>query len=213
MNECGEKHYCKRAFDAFRNEEERFKMKVKKSKLFLDFLKIGTFTYGGGWSIVSQMQKLYVEKRNWLSSEELMDLTSVGRSLPGIMIVNVSMLFGYRLAGYLGGLACVLGIALPPMAILSIITCFYSIFQSSAIVAAAMSGLRAAVVPVIAYAAATMTKSSMKNIPCAFATLISFVAYYFFNLSCICIIIIGIASGFIISEYYERKGRESDGTV
>lgn len=186
-------------------------MKVKKSNLFLDFFKIGAFTYGGGWSIVSQMQKLYVEKRNWLSPEELMDLTSVGRSLPGIMIVNVSMLFGYRMAGYLGGLVCIIGITLPPIVTLSIITYFYTIFKSSAFVAAAMSGLRAAIVPVIAYAAATMTKSSLKNIPCVLVAFVAFAAYFFLNLSCVWVIAIGAVCGFAISEYYERNGRGCNG--
>lgn len=77
--------------------------------LFVQFMKFGCFTFGGGWSIVAQMQQLYVEQRHTITNEELLDLTSVGRSLPGTMIGNVAMLFGYRMAGFLGGLACVVG--------------------------------------------------------------------------------------------------------
>ena len=74
--------------------------------LFFQFMKFGLFTFGGGWSIVAQMQKLYVEQEKVITSEELLDLTSVGRSLPGTMIGNVAMLYGYRVAGVAGGMAC-----------------------------------------------------------------------------------------------------------
>ena len=73
--------------------------------IFLTFLKFGCFTFGGGWSIIAQMQKLYVEQEHTITSEELLDLTSVGRSLPGTMIGNVAMLYGYRVAGIAGGMA------------------------------------------------------------------------------------------------------------
>ena len=71
--------------------------------LFFQFMKFGLFTFGGGWSIVAQMQKLYVEQEKVITSEELLDLTSVGRSLPGTMIGNVAMLYGYRVAGVAAG--------------------------------------------------------------------------------------------------------------
>ena len=73
--------------------------------LFFQFMKFGLFTFGGGWSIVAQMQKLYVEQEKVITSEELLDLTSVGRSLPGTMIGNVAMLYGYRVAGVAGGVS------------------------------------------------------------------------------------------------------------
>ena len=60
-------------------------------ELFLYFFKIGFYTFGGGWSIVAQIQQEYVQKKGWITDEELLDITSVGRSLPGLMIGNVSM--------------------------------------------------------------------------------------------------------------------------
>ena len=75
--------------------------------LFFQFMKFGLFTFGGGWSIVAQMQKLYVEQEKVITSEELLDLTSVGRSLPGTMIGNVAVLYGYRVAGVAGGIRAV----------------------------------------------------------------------------------------------------------
>ena len=69
-------------------------------ELFLYFFKIGFYTFGGGWSIVAQIQQEYVQKKGWITDEELLDITSVGRSLPGLMIGNVSYLFGYHVAGF-----------------------------------------------------------------------------------------------------------------
>ena len=99
------------------------KEKLKKIwEVFTYFFRISWFTFGGGWSIVAQMQKDYVEKKGELTDEELLDIVSVGRSLPGTMIGNVAYLFGYRQAGILGGVLSVVGMVLPPMIILSVLT-------------------------------------------------------------------------------------------
>ena len=71
----------------------------KALTLFRQFFQFGCFTFGGGWSIVAQMQKLYVEREKTITSQELLDITSVGRSLPGTMIGNVAFLYGYRVGG------------------------------------------------------------------------------------------------------------------
>ena len=71
-------------------------------ELFLYFFKIGFYTFGGGWSIIAQIQQEYVQKKGWITDEDLLDITSVGRSLPGLMIGNVSYLFGYHVAGFPG---------------------------------------------------------------------------------------------------------------
>ena len=78
-------------------------------EIFKTVLKFGCFTFGGGWSIVAQIQKEYLEKKHWITDEELLDFTSVGRSTPGLMIGNASVLFGYHVAGVsgAGGMRCV----------------------------------------------------------------------------------------------------------
>ena len=86
----------------------------KAPVLFGQFFKFGCFTFGGGWSIIAQMQKLYVEQENTMTSEELLDITSVGRSLPGTMIGNVALLYGYHTGGVICGLACLFFDGAPP---------------------------------------------------------------------------------------------------
>ena len=125
------------------------KQRSRLPDLFINFLKFGCFTFGGGWSIVAQIQKEYVEKKHWITDEELLDFTSVGRSIPGLMIGNASVLFGHHVAGIPGALLALLGIVLPPFAIMIAVTFIYGLVKDNAYVSYAMMGVRAAVVPII----------------------------------------------------------------
>lgn len=98
---------------------------LKSMDLFLYFAKIGCFTFGGGWSIIAQMQEEFINKRHTLTEEELLDITSVAKSLPGIMITNISVIFGYRTAGIPGAVMATLGMATPSVAILTVVTMLY----------------------------------------------------------------------------------------
>ena len=181
-------------------------------ELFVQFMKFGLFTFGGGWSIVAQMQKLYVEERHTITAEELLDLTSVGRSVPGTMIGNVAVLYGYRVAGIWGSLACVFGMILPPMGVLVVITHFYTLFQENLWVAAAMKGIRAAVVPIMISAVVGMVGSAFKYPPCFAVMLLVIALYLLFNVNCVYLVILGAVCGMVIAEIYERKGEKKHGT-
>lgn len=175
--------------------------------MFLEFAKFGCFTFGGGWSIIAQMQQLYVEKRKEITSQELLDLTSVAKSLPGTMIANVAMLYGYRVGGLWGGLAAVFGMILPPLAVIVAISYFYAAFRANPWASAAMEGMQAAVVPIIFSAAINLVKGSMPYPPCVLLLLISVAAYLFTDLNPILLVILGVVLGLVIGSYYERRKR------
>ena len=179
------------------------------AKLYLQFLKFGAFTFGGGWSIVAQMKELYVEHEHSLTDEELLDITSIGRSLPGTMIGNIAMFYGHRIAGFWGGVACMFGMITVPMIILLLITTFYTAFQSNVWVAAAMKGVRAAVAPVILSALMGMVKSAFKLPPCIVVGIGMFGLYYFLRVSPIMLVVIGAVLGLTICEFYERRDRKN----
>ena len=128
--------------------------------IFAYFIKIGSFTFGSGWSILAQMEQEFVDKRRWLTKQELLELVAVGKSLPGIMITNITMLFGYQMAGVLGGVLAVLGIALPAVVVLSLVTLAYDAIKSNYWVWAALQGVQCAVVPIIGGAAISLGKES-----------------------------------------------------
>ena len=121
------------------------------------------------------------------------------------MIANVAMLYGYRAGGPIGGFLCVFGMVFPPMVILIAISFFYRTFRSSYWVMAAMEGMQAAVVPIIAGAALGMVKGSVTYSPCALVVLASFVLYIFFQVNAVYLVIMGVAAGLLIGEYYARK--------
>ena len=181
--------------------------------LLRDFMRFGLFTFGGGWSIIAQMRQLYVEKDGVMTSEELLDLTSVAKSLPGTMIANVAMLYGYRVAGLAGGMVAVLGMVIPPMAVLIVISFFYNAFRTNYWVAAAMEGMQAAVVPIIASAAVGLVNGSVKYPPCAVVAVVCFALYVFLSVNAVVLVLLGIVSGLLIGEYYERKEDKPHGSA
>lgn len=173
--------------------------------LLLEFMRFGLFTFGGGWSIIAQMQQLYVEKKKILTSEELLDMISVAKSIPGIMIANVAMLFGYRAMGLTGGMICVLGMCLPPMVVLIVISFFYDAFRENYWVNAAMLGMQAAVVPIIANAAVNLVRGSVKYPPCVLVVAASVALYLFVEINPVFLVVLGVFAGLAIGSYYERK--------
>lgn len=130
---------------------------------FLLLFKIGLFTFGGGWSIVAQLQREFVDKRGWISKEDLLDIVSVGRSFPGIMVINIAVMFGYHVGGVPLGVIAAVGVAAPSVAVLSVVTVFYEQFRRNIYIARAMVGVRAAVVPIILSAAAGLRSIAIQE--------------------------------------------------
>ena len=174
--------------------------------LFLYFFKVGFYTFGGGWSIIAQLQQEYVQKRHWITDEELLDITSVGRSLPGLMVGNVTYLFGYHAAGFPGALACLLGITLPSLIVLTAVTWCYGMVKDNLYVSRAMTGICAAVVPIIASAALKLRKAALADSSGIFFLLLAFVLYFFFGISCILIVLISGLLGWLLCLWRTRKG-------
>lgn len=173
--------------------------------LLWDFIKFGCFTFGGGLSIVSQMQQLYVEKQKALTAEELVDLTSVAKSLPGAMVANVAMLYGYRAGGLAGGFLCVFGMCIPPMLILIAISFGYAAFRANYWVSAAMEGIQVAVPAIIATACLGLFKGSIRDWTGVVITAAAAAAYLLLNVSILWLIFFGIVCGLVIGEVRERR--------
>ena len=174
--------------------------------ILLTFLKFGCFTFGGGWSIIAQIQKEYVEKKKWITDEELLDFTAVGRSVPGLMIGNVSVLFGYQAAGVTGALAALFGMIIPPFIIMIGVTFLYNMFKDNVYVASAMVGVRAAVAPIIVSALIKLYKSGMKDVFCYIVAISAFVLSLFFGLNNVIIVISGAFAGLLYMEVKSRNG-------
>ena len=184
---------------------DEMKEKLKRAlRLFLFFIKIGCFTFGGGWSILAQMQREFCEKREWLTKEELMDITSVGRSVPGIMITNITVIFGYHVGGVLCAVAAVIGVALPSVAILGLITPVYERVRDSELIAHALTGIRAAVIPIILFAAADLRKTALRDAAAYVIAAAALALCLFVKMRNVLIVLCGAAAGLIIMEVRSR---------
>ena len=122
-------------------------MKSKINKL----LSLFTTTFvisastSGGYAIVGMIKDTFVNKKKWLSEEEMMDLLAIGQSTPGPIAINTSILVGYRVAGLLGAIVTMLGTTLPPLIIMSIVAFFYEQFKDIQIIRHFMHGMQAGV--------------------------------------------------------------------
>ena len=173
--------------------------------IFKTFFVIGCFTFGGGWSIVAQIQKEYVENKHWITDEELLDFTSVGRSTPGLMIGNASVLFGYHAAGVPGALAALFGIVIPPIVIMLGVVALYDLVKDNLYVARAMIGVRAAVAPIILSALVKLLKSGLKDLFCYAVAACAFCLCRFTTMNNVLIVVLGAAAGLVYQEVRSRR--------
>ena len=102
-----------------------------------------------------------MDRRGWIEEEDLIDFLSLGRSFPGIMIINTSVIFGYTVAGFWGAVLAAFGLSLPALISIAVVTYFYSAIKSNVIVARALSGVRCAVIPIILGAALRLREKSL----------------------------------------------------
>ena len=164
--------------------------KNKYWQLFLSTFKLSACTFGGGFVIIPLMRERFVKELHWIEEEEMLDLTAIAQSSPGSIAINASILVGYNVAGIPGALITVVGAALPPLIIISIISSFYQAFRSNKYVSMAMAGMLAGVAAVIFDVVINMAWPILKKkrlLPIA-VMLAAFVATRFFSVNIILII-------------------------
>lgn len=131
--------------------------------LFLTFAKIGAFTFGGGYAMISLIDKECVENKKWITSDELMEITVIAESTLGPIAINLATYAGYKMAGGMGAAAATLGMILPSFLIIWLISTFMENLLSIEAVAKAFKGIRIAVAVLIIKAALKIIKSMLKK--------------------------------------------------
>lgn len=131
-------------------------------KLFTSFFKIGAFTFGGGWAMISIIEKEIVDKNGWIEREEFLDLLAVAQSLPGILAVNIAVAVGDKLKGMKGAVAAALGTILPSFMIILAIAIFLTpdLIKNNETLSAIFKGIRPAVVALIIAPVISSAKSA-----------------------------------------------------
>ena len=131
--------------------------------LFLTFAKIGLFTFGGGYAMISMIEHNCVELKGWITHDEMMNVTVIAESTPGPIAINCATFTGYKKAGFIGALAATLGIVVPSFIVIYLISIFLDNFLELTIIANAFKGIKIAVGILILDAAITMIKKMPKK--------------------------------------------------
>lgn len=159
--------------------------KSSLSELALTFMKIGFFTFGGGYAMISMIEHTCVEEKEWITHDDMMNVTVIAESTPGPIAINCATFVGYQQAGFIGALVATLGFVFPSFLVIFAISSFLDNFLEIALFANAFKGIKIGVGLLILDAAMTMIKKMPKkplprNIMCA-----SFVAMMVINITAI----------------------------
>lgn len=150
--------------------------------LCLTFAKIGSFTFGGGYAMISMIENICVEKKQWITHDDMMNVTVIAESTPGPIAINCATFIGYRQKGLPGALFATLGIILPSFIIIYLISMLLDNFLEIALIANAFKGIKIAVGILILEAAITMIKKMQKK-PVPIAIMLgSFIAMLCINI-------------------------------
>lgn len=172
--------------------------------LYFSFAKIGTFTIGGGLAMMPMMQSELIEKRKWITDEELIDYYAVGQSTPGIVAVNVATFVGYKQMGIIGGVFATLGMVTPSLVIIMILASLINSINDFPIIQKALKGINVAVAALLTSTIINFMKKTIKKFTNAIFMMISFLLVFVLKLPSFWIILFALLIGVVLT-YKEKK--------
>ena len=167
-------------------------------KILFAFLKIGAFSFGGGYAVVSFIQKEIIQNKGWLDVKEFVDIVAIAEMTPGPIAVNSSTYVGYKVAGFPGALIGTLGVLLVPTVLALIASVYFNKFKHQEWVKWILKGIRPAVLGIIAAACFTIGKVSFTDYKSIVIGILIFFGVYKFKLNPILAIIISGGLGLIL---------------
>lgn len=177
-------------------------------ELLISFIKIGFLTIGGGYVMLPMMQSELIEKKHWITEEELLDYYAVGQSTPGIIAVNVATFVGYKKAGITGGIVATLGIISPSLIIITALAGVIQSIDQYPNVQKAMSGINVAVCALITDATLNFIKKGVKNFVTLLVLLASFLLIYYVKVPSY-LIVLGAAFLGTITYFVKNKMKKN----
>lgn len=173
-------------------------------QLFLVFFKIGLFTFGGGYAMISIMEN-ECSKRGWTNEKDIMNMVTLAESTPGVIAVSSATFIGYKVAGFFGALIATFAVSLPSLVLISSLYFLFDAVYGNAIVTAAFKGLRACVAVLIVNAFITLFSKADKT-PLNYVIMVAAFAYSMFTpFSVIYIILLALAAGALIGFIKGKK--------
>ena len=176
--------------------------------LFIKFFKIGLFTFGGGYAMISLIQAEVVGNMKWLDDDEMINLIVIAESTPGVLAVNTATFVGYKIAGVTGSILATIGVSLPSLIIISIISLFFDEFKNLKYVEYAFNGIRAGVVLLILNAVLKLDRKNKKDLFYFIALGLTIIASLFFKLDTIYILLAAMILGILYTFIFLRERKQ-----
>lgn len=136
----------------------------KHLNLFFTMLKIGLFTFGGGYAMIALLENEFISKKKWIEKDEFIDMVAIAESTPGPVAINSATYIGYKLLGFWGSFLATIAVCIPSFAIIFVISLFFDAFLTLTLVSYAFRGIQACVIYLIMSAGLKMMKDMEKNI-------------------------------------------------
>ena len=183
-------------------------MKLRRCwELFCTFLKIGGFTFGGGYAMIPLIQKEAVERKGWITDDDILEIIAIAESTPGPVAINSATFVGYRTAGFWGAFCATFGVVLPSFVIILLISYVLRQFQQIKAVKYAFNGIRAGVLALLFKALWTMYKKAPKNWVSYIVMAGAFALTAFLNVN-VLFVIIGCAVFGLVTSLVAKKEAE-----
>lgn len=175
-------------------------------EIFSVFFKIGAFTFGGGHAMVPLIQKEVVDEKGWIEAEDFIDILALAQTAPGPVAANTSVFVGYKLVGIPGALWALAGTVLPSFIVILVVAIYFTKITDSAIVNAAFSGIRPAVVALVASAAINIGKTALHDLKGVGICVLAFLAVAVMGIHPIPVILGSAALGYVLFKDDEATG-------
>ena len=184
---------------------------MKKSlQLFATFFKIGAFTLGGGYAMLSMVEKAVVDQKKWIAADEFWDMIAVIQSLPGVFAVNTALYVGHRIDGTRGAVAAMLGAIIPSITIILLLATVFHEYRDLPVVERIFKGIRPCVVALILAPSLRMVKSAKLNWKTAIIPLATVFLIWWCKISPAYVIIAAIVGSFCYAIYINRCAKKED---
>ena len=182
-------------------------MKPGLFEIFIAYVKVGAMTFGGGYAMLPILEREVVEKKGWITSEEMMDYYAVGQSLPGIIAINVAGISGYKKRGILGGVVAALGVMFPCIFIITLIAALLDGFRENIYVQKALSGIAVCVVALILNSIIKLWKKGITDIVQFLIFLAALAVGLFTSVSPIICVIAAIVIGLVYRAFFCKEDK------
>lgn len=185
--------------------------KIKSlGQLFWSFFKIGGLTFGGGLTMLPMLERELVDKRNWVTEEELLDCYAIGQCTPGIIAVNTATFVGYKREKVAGGIIATLGMVCPSILIITVVALFLRNFMDNVWFGHAIMGIRGVVCALLVNTVINLGKKSLKSIFAWIVCAVVFVLAFFTKLPTVIIVILAAVSGIVMMLIKTKKNKSKE---